>query len=170
MKRGIITGISVIILMLIVGYLVYSFYFSTGVVNVYIKDPPSSSSNVTLIYLTISSVMLHKVSSYGNGSWITVSNKTITVRLSSNMTFLTSAKIPKGSYNEVFLMISSATVQIGGVNVTARIPSGVFKIHIINGMTINGGSTANLLISFPQVTYANGQLLISPSITAQVIS
>ncbi|TRM92546.1 hypothetical protein DMP16_09880, partial [Sulfolobus sp. B1] len=89
---------------------------------------------------------------------------------SSNMTFLTSARIPAGEYNEIFLQISAAQVTIGNVNVSAKLPSEVLKIHIINGMDLKGGSTESLLISFPHIAYANGQVIISPSITAQVIS
>ncbi|MCY0860115.1 MAG: DUF4382 domain-containing protein [Sulfolobaceae archaeon] len=159
----------VVILLILIGYVVYSNFISVGTVNVYVQDAPSSSG-LFKIYLTVSSIMLHKVSSSGNGSWITVSNKTTTILLSSNMSLLASAKVPVGSYNEVFLVVTSATVQIGNTNVTVTVPSGVFKIHIINGMRISGGSTTNLLISFPHITYANGQLIISPSITAQVIS
>ncbi len=65
--------------------------------------------------------------------------------------------------------MSSATVEIGGHNITARVPSGVFKVHITGGMRLSGGSTEKLLISFPHVTYAEGQIIISPSITAQAI-
>lgn len=158
--------IGVVLMLIIVGGVYYGYYyFSTGNLNIYIQDPPGNLQNLK-IYLTISSIMIHKI----NGSWITISNKSITVLLTSNITFITSARIPAGEYNEVFLEISSAQVEMGNLNISAKIPSGVFKIHIINGMYLKGGSSESLLISFPHVTFANGEIIISPSVTAQVIS
>lgn len=158
--------IGVVLILIIVGGVYYGYYyFSTGNLNIYIQDPPGNLQNLK-IYLTISSIMIHKI----NGSWITISNKSITVLLTSNITFITSARIPAGEYNEVFLEISSAQVEMGNLNISAKIPSGVFKIHIINGMYLKGGSSESLLISFPHVTFANGEIIISPSVTAQVIS
>ncbi|AAK42732.1 DUF4382 domain-containing protein [Saccharolobus solfataricus] len=162
-----ILGIVIVVLVLAGGVYYGFYYLTTGVVNVYIQDPPTSQG--VKIYLTISSIMIHKVNA-SNDSWITISNKTITILLTSNMTFLASSRIPSGQYNEVFLEISFAQVQLGNVNISAKIPSGVFKIHIINGMDLKGGSSQSLLISFPHITYANGQIIISPSITAEVIS
>ncbi|BDB99259.1 DUF4382 domain-containing protein [Saccharolobus caldissimus] len=158
--------IGVVLILIIVGGVYYGYYyFSTGNLNIYIQDPPGNLQNLK-IYLTISSIMIHKI----NGSWITISNKSITVLLTSNITFITSARIPAGEYNEVFLEISSAQVVMGNLNISAKIPSGVFKIHIINGMYLKGGSSESLLISFPHVTFANGEIIISPSVTAKVIS
>jgi len=158
--------IGVVLILIIVGGVYYGYYyFSTGNLNIYIQDPPGNLQNLK-IYLTISSIMIHKI----NGSWITISNKSITVLLTSNITFITSARIPAGEYNEVFLEISSAQAEMGNLNISAKIPSEVFKIHIINGMYLKGGSSESLLISFPHVTFANGEIIISPSVTAQVIS
>ncbi len=167
MNKLLVAGI--ILIILIAGGLYSYYYFSTGIVKIYLQDAPSSS-HFLKIYLTISSIMIHRTNSTNSSGWITISNKTITVLLSSNITFLTSARIPAGEYNEIFLQISAAQVTIGNVNVSAKLPSEVLKIHIINGMDLKGGSTESLLISFPHITYANGQVIISPSITAQVIS
>ncbi|WP_048052154.1 DUF4382 domain-containing protein [Saccharolobus islandicus] len=166
MNKGII-GIVIVLLVLVSGIYYGYYYFTTGVVNVYVQDPPTTQGYK--IYLTISSIMLHKVNA-SNDSWITISNKTITILLTSNMTFLASSRIPSGEYNEIFLEISAAQVQLGNINISAKIPSGVFKIHIINGMDLKGASSQSLLISFPHITYTNGQIIISPSITAEVIS
>ena len=111
--------------------------------------------------------MLHKVNATGN-PWVTVSNKTIVVKLSSNATFLASARVPAGEYNEVFLEVKQAIVQIGNTNITATLPSGVFKIHITGGMRLSGGSTENLIIELPGVHFANGEVIINPSVTAYV--
>lgn len=164
MNKLIVIGVVLILIILGGAYYGY-YYFSTGNLNIYIQDPPGNLQSLK-IYLTISSIMIHKI----NGSWITISNRSITVLLTSNITFITSARIPAGEYNEVFLEISSAQVEMGNLNISAKIPSGVFKIHIINGMYLKGGSSESLLISFPHVTFANGEIIISPSVTAQVIS
>jgi hypothetical protein len=85
---------------------------------------------------------------------VTIFNGSRTVALSRAPQLLVSASAPAGEYDEVFFTVSSATV---------------FKVHITGGMRLSGGSTEKLLISFPHVTYAGGQIIISPSITAQVI-
>ena len=159
--------IIILVLIIILGGIYYGYYYlTTGNVNVYIQDPPNDPP--LKIYITITSIMIHKIGA-SNNSWITISNKTITVMLTSNITFLVSARIPAGEYNEVFLKISSAQIDLNGLNISAKLPSGVFKIHIINGMYLKGGSSESLLISFPHVTFANGEIIISPSVTAQVI-
>lgn len=160
-KLLVVLGV-VIIVSAFLGYYLYN-YFNYGQVNVYIQDPPNQG---LAVYLTVSSIMIHQT----NGSWITLSNRTITVLLSSNMTFLASSKLPVGEYNEIFLGVSSATVQLGSVNVTAKLPSYVFKVHIIGGLKLTGGSTHNVLISFPHLTLSDGEIIISPSVTATVIS
>jgi hypothetical protein len=139
-------------------------YLSQGRVEVYV-DPPAPG---LAIYLTFTSVALHRV---GNGSagWVVIFNGSRTVAIGNASQLLASAWAPAGEYDEVFFTVSSAAVEIGGVNVTARVPSGVFKVHITGGMRLSGGSTEKLLISIPHVTYADGQVIISPSITAQVI-
>ena len=164
--RGLSVGIIIVLLLLVGGYFAYS-YFTTGQVNVYVQDPPGQRSSNVTVYLVVSSIMLHKVNATGN-PWITVSNKTVVVKLSSNATFLASARVPAGEYNEVFLEVKQAIVQIGNTNVTATLPSGVFKIHITGGMRLGGGSTENLIINLPGVNFANGEVIINPSVTAYV--
>ncbi|WP_052886048.1 DUF4382 domain-containing protein [Thermoproteus uzoniensis] len=141
------------------------FYLSQGRVDVYVSDPPAPN---LAIYLTFTSVALHRVGN--NSGWVVIFNGSKTIALTHTPQLLVSASAPAGEYNEVFFTVSSATIEIGGVNITARIPSGVFKVHITGGMRLSGGSAEKLLISFPHVAYANGQIIISPSITAQVIS
>jgi hypothetical protein len=140
------------------------FHLSQGRVDVYVSDPPAPG---LAIYLTFTSVALHRVGN--NSGWVAIFNGSKTVALSRAPQLLVSASAPAGEYDEVFFTVSSATVEIGGLNVTARVPSGVFKVHITGGMRLSGGSTEKLLISFPHVTHAGGQIIISPSITAQAI-
>ena len=156
-------ALSVLIILIIVGvsYFAYN-YFYFGTLNVYLQDQPASVK----IYFTISSIMVYRV----NGSWITITNNNITILLSPNMTFLASSRIPVGEYNEIFLLISKATVNIGNLNITAKLPSEVFKIHIINGLKMDPASTHSILISLPTITYSNGNIIINPSVTAKVIS
>ncbi|MFP3192891.1 MAG: hypothetical protein RXR02_07250 [Thermoproteus sp.] len=139
-------------------------YLSQGRVEVYV-DPPAPGLE---IYLTFTSVALHRV---GNSSgWVVIFNGSRTVAIGNGSQLLASAWAPAGEYDEVFFTVSSATVEIGGVNVTARVPSGVFKVHITGGMRLSGGSTEKLLISIPHVAYADGQVIIGPSVTAQAAS
>ncbi|MEL9989807.1 MAG: DUF4382 domain-containing protein [Thermoproteus sp.] len=158
-------AVVIIVVALIAAAVFLYFYFSQGRVDIYVADPPDP---LGAVYITFTSVALHRVGN--NSGWVVVFNGTKTVALSHTPQLLVSASVPAGEYNEIFFTVSSVTVEISGVNVTARMPSGVFKVHIIGGMRLNGGSEEKLLISFPHITVANGQIIISPSITAQVIS
>lgn len=158
-----VTAIVAIVIIALAGAGLY-YYTSHGTVEVYV-----TTGNSDPIYLTISSIMLHSKS----GQWITVSNTTRTVLLSSNLSFLASASVPAGNYTEVKLIISSATVTIGGVNISVTVPSGVIKIPIIaGGLKVSGGSTAKLeiIIGPHLVSTKSGKYILSPVITAMQIA
>jgi len=127
MRRSVSAGvIAAVVVIVVVVAAVGAYYYMTrgGTVYFYLTDPgnPSSSSSnssPTAIYLTITSIMIHSTSK----GWITVSNKTMTVQLSSSLSFLSSATLPPGNYTEVRLVVSAVTVQMGPVNVSASLPS-----------------------------------------------
>jgi len=87
MRRSVSAGvIAAVVVIVVVVAAVGAYYYMTrgGTVYFYLTDPgnPSSSSSnssPTAIYLTITSIMIHSTSK----GWITVSNKTMTVQLSS---------------------------------------------------------------------------------------
>ncbi|AEB95736.1 MAG: DUF4382 domain-containing protein [Metallosphaera sp.] len=149
-----------IILVIIVGYFGYQ-YLTTGQVTVLAEDAPGIT--VTLI---ITSIMIHQV----NGSWITLTNSTIKYVFSSNLTLLTSERIPAGKYNEIFIYVSNATASILGLPV--KIPSNVIKIHFVENkdLIVGPGENAQIIISFPHVSISSGSLIISPSVTAEAIN
>lgn len=149
-----------IILVIIVGYFGYQ-YLTTGQVTVLAEDAPGIT--VTLI---ITSIMIHQV----NGSWITLTNSTIKYVFSSNLTLLTSDRIPAGKYNEIFIYVSNATASILGLPV--KIPSNVIKIHFVENkdLIVGPGENAQIIISFPHVSISSGSLIISPSVTAEAIN
>lgn len=144
---------------------VYFLYLAPGHVYIYVEDAPRFTS----VYLTFSYVALHRVASTGS-PWVVAFNGSRTLPLSSTPQLIAVADVPPGEYDEVYFAVSSATVQIGGVNITARIPGGFFRVHITGGMRISPSSTAKLLISFPHVSFADGEIIISPSVTARVVS
>ncbi len=168
----VLVAIGVALVLVAIAYFAYG-YLSSGQVNVYIQDPggnqAASNSSYVKIYLTVTSIMLHKENATGN-PWVTISNGTETILLSGSPTFLASAKIPTGTYNEVRLVVSSAKVEIGGVNVSATLPSAVLKIPIVGSLKLSGGSNVNLIIELPGVHYANGEIIINPTAQAYVQS
>jgi len=175
MRRSVSAGvIAAVVVIVVVVAAVGAYYYMTmrgGTVYFYLTDPgnPSSSSSnssPTAIYLTITSIMIHSTSK----GWITVSNKTMTVQLSSSLSFLSSATLPPGNYTEVRLVVSAVTVQMGPVNVSASLPSGVLKIPIIKGgLQVTSGRTAYLVIYMgPHLTTTGaGQVILRPVITAE---
>ncbi len=158
-----VLAIIVIVIVAVAGVGIY-YYSSYGSLDVYV-----TTGNSDPIYLTISSIMLHSKS----GQWITVSNATKTVLLTSNLSFLASSTIPAGNYTEIRLVISSATATIGGINISVKVPSGVIKIPIIaGGLKVSGGSTSKLeiIIGPHLVSTGNGKYIFSPVITARQLS
>jgi|BEDMetMinimDraft_2_1075160.scaffolds.fasta_scaffold21428_2 hypothetical protein len=137
-------------------------YLSTGQVNVYVKVPSDP------LFFTVNSVMIHSSS----GSWITISNKTVTFQLSSNLTMIASSRIPAGTYNEIRLYISSATFEEGGTNLTVSVPSNVIKIPIVGGMKLSGGSGESLVITGNPhlIQLGNGGIQIGPVFVAEVMN
>ncbi|MDG6927932.1 MAG: DUF4382 domain-containing protein [Nitrososphaerota archaeon] len=162
MNRIAVYGIIAIIIIAAGGYAYYRYaYF--GTVDVYV-----TTGNADPLYVTTSSIMLHSTS----GQWITVSNKTTTVLLGGNLSFLASSTVPAGNYTELRLVVSSATVEIAGFNVSVTVPSGVFKVPIIaGGLHVSGGAASRLeiIIGPHLVSTGNGQYIISPVITAKQI-
>ncbi len=139
------------------------YHYSRGTLNVYVEGDPDAA-----VYVTVSSVMLHSES----GGWVTVSNSTRTVELTPSPQLLASSSVPAGNYTEVRLVIASAEVTIGPVNVTAEVPSGVLKVPIIGGgLRVRGGSTADLeiLVGPHLVTTGGGRVILSPVMTAEQV-
>ena len=163
MSRVSAVVIAVVVLAAAVGAALY-YHYSYGTVDVYVAGDPQFA-----VYVTVSSVMLHSKS----GGWVTVSNSSVTVELTSSPQLLASATIPAGNYTEIRMVISSAEVTVGPVNVTASVPSGVLKVPIVRGgLRVAGGSTAKLeiLIGPHVISTGNGQYLLSPVVTAEQVS
>jgi hypothetical protein len=139
------------------------YHYSYGSVEVYrVGDPPFA------VYVTTSSIMLHSKS----GAWVTVSNSSRTVEVTDVPQLLASAQVPVGNYTEVRLVISSAEVTIGPINVSASVPSGVLKVPIVRGgLSVSGGSTSKLeLLLGPHVVQTgSGQYILSPVIVAEQV-
>ena len=165
----------VIVIVVIAAVGVYYYYTSRGgTVYFYMTDPGShfssssgTSNNISFaIYLTVTSIMIHSASK----GWMTVSNKTITVPLSSSLSMITSKSLPPGNYTDIRFVVSSVTVQVGGVNVSASLPSGVLKAPIINGgLQVTNGKNAYLVIYMGPhlVMTGNGQYILRPVITVE---
>ncbi|ADL18934.1 hypothetical protein ASAC_0527 [Acidilobus saccharovorans 345-15] len=162
MRASAIAAIVIVIIAVAAGGAYLAVSRSQGSVYVYISDP-GRGGNVTTtgIYLTVTSIMVHSAST---GKWLTITNRTITVLLSSVPQAVAQANLPPGVYNEVRLYVSSVTVQLGSVNVSAKLPSNALKIPIVNGgLNVTAGRRAYLVISMgPHVTQAAGGYIVSP--------
>ncbi|BBD72327.1 hypothetical protein HS1genome_0716 [Sulfodiicoccus acidiphilus] len=157
-----IVPVVVIVLAVVGGVFTYQ-YYSTGQVTVYVKADPADP-----LFFTIDSVMIHGV----NGSWITISNRTVTFQLTSNLTLLTSSRIPAGTYNEIRLYVTGATIEIGGSNFTVSVPSQVIKIPIVGSMKLKGGSSESILLTGNPhlIELGNGGFKVGPVFVAEVLN
>ncbi|MGC9047119.1 MAG: DUF4382 domain-containing protein [Caldisphaera sp.] len=158
LSKGIVAGVLIIVIVLAIGLYYYESY---GYARFYISDPGNNS--YAQIYLTISSIMIHST----NKGWITVSNKTQTIALSSTPQLLTSTTIPSGNYTEVRFVVESVTIQLlNNINVSANLPSNVFKIAIPGGLLISPGRTTYVTISLGShiTETGNGEYILRPLI------
>ncbi|MGC9134532.1 MAG: hypothetical protein C0171_00720 [Caldisphaera sp.] len=149
-----------VIIIVIAGLGLY-YYESYGKVYVYLSDPGNSS--FIAIYLTVTSIQVHS-----NKGWMTISNKTETIQLSSIPQFVASANLPTGNYTELRFVVESVMISLANnVNVSATLPSNVFKVAIPGGLTVKSGSPQYLTISIgPHVTETgNGSFILRPLIT-----
>ncbi|MEM0116838.1 MAG: DUF4382 domain-containing protein [Conexivisphaerales archaeon] len=160
-RNAVIAAVLIVIVAAGGGGLYY--YYSSGQVDVY-----ATTGNPDPIYLTVQSVELHSKA----GSWITVFNKTMTVQLNDNLSFLSSIRVPSGNYTEVRLTLREATVTIGSINVSVTVPSSKLEIPIVpGGLNVQGGSTVYLAVIFGPhlVSNGNGGYILSPVVTARQI-
>ncbi len=162
-NKGIILGIIIVIIIIgITGGLYYYYYGPSGKVYVYLTDPGNTS--FVNIYLTITSIQAHSTK-----GWVTISNKTETVLLSSTPQLIASSNLPPGNYTEVRFVVQSVTITLANsLNVSATLPSNVFKVPITNGLNIKPGGHEYLTISVgPHLTLTgNGNYILRPIIIA----
>lgn len=160
--RNVIIALILVVIVAAGGFLLY-YYYTQGQVNVY-----ATTGNPDPIYITIQSVELHSKS----GNWITLFNKSLTVQLNDNLSFLSSLRIPAGNYTEVRILVKSATITIGNVNVTLTVPSNKIEVPIVpSGLYVSGGSSVYLAIIFGPhlVSNGNGGYILSPVVAAKQI-
>ncbi len=171
LSAGVVAVVVVVVVVLAALGIYYYYSRAGGQVYIYLTDPghgsspgPSNSSAAT-IYVTVTSIMIHSE----QGSWITVSNSTRTVQLTSALSLLATKSLPPGNYTEVRLVVSAVTVEVGTTNFTATLPSGVLKIPIVQGgLQVSRGRTAYLVIYMgPHLTQTGtGQYILRPVVTA----
>lgn len=119
---------------------------TTGTFNVKITDAPADFDAVNI---TFSEVSVNQ----SGGSAIVVSDSTQTINLiewsNGNSTPLGSIELEAGTYNQIRLIIDSASVIIDGVVSTVKVPSGAQTgLKLTHQFTMEVGSTYDLMIDF----------------------
>ena len=151
-------------------------FYGPSNVQMSIRDPPQSSYDpaITAIYVTFSSIEVHTANAGNNSGWHPIINRAtinlFTVLNVSNV--IGRAPLPPGKYTELRFNVSQVIVTINRVNVTFNIPSGSFKVPILNGgFQAYGALTVNveLDLSFKdsEILTMNGHL--TPVATAKVV-
>lgn len=93
------------------------------------------------------------------------------MQLNSNLSFLSSARVPAGNYTEVRLVLKSAQAAVGNINVSVLIPNVEMIIPVtMGGLYVAGGSTAYLAIIIgPHLVSTANSYTLSSLITAKQI-
>ena len=159
---------AVVIVALVAGgsLVAYGYYSTNGTIRVY-----ATTGNPDPLYLTVSSIMIHSASN--SSGWITIMNKSDTILLNGNLSFISSATIPIGNYTMIRLIVSAVQITIGGLNVSVKLPSSMLEIPIIKqGLDIRGGQTSDLAVVFGphMVMTGNGNYILSPVLLAEPIN
>ena len=96
-----------------------------------------------------------------DGSWLTVSEETITLDLLTLQGGVTAelgiADLPAGAYGEIRLLVSSASVVVEGVELPLTVPPGILKLD--GGFALEPGMQTDITIDFDagqSVHYAPG--------------
>ena len=119
---------------------------TTGTFNVRITDSPADFDAVNITFSEVSVIQ-------SGGSAIVVSDSTQTINLiewsNGNSTPLGSIQLEAGTYNQIRLIIDSASVIIDGVASAVKVPSGAQTgLKLTHQFTLEAGSTYDLMIDF----------------------
>ncbi len=162
-------AVLIAVVIVVVGVFSY-FYFTTGTLKVELTDPPAGWGDASQIYLSYSSIEVHKANSDNESGWVTAANQgDINLTATINITkTLGETQLQPGTYNLIRFQINTATLTINGQNVTATVPSGKLQIAITQGgVDIKTGQTSMLLIELNIAIHENGQnFTIVPDIRA----
>lgn len=142
---------------------------TTGTFNVRITDAPASFDAVNIRFSEVSVIP-------SAGEPIIVSDAVQTINLiewsNGLSTPLGSIELDAGTYNQIRLIIDSASVVIDGVESSVKVPSGAKTgLKLTHQFTLEAGSTYDLMIDFDASrsivrtgTPANPSYLLKPTI------
>ncbi|MGC8571551.1 MAG: DUF4382 domain-containing protein [Caldivirga sp.] len=176
MRLGVVVAIVVVVAVAVVAGYILTMLLKPASVYVLISDKPVQ---VQHLYVTISSVMLHNE---GTDSWFTCSIAVFTLGNASfkvDLASLTSASQlvakcnpPNGTYNLIFLRISSVQAVINGRTYQCRLPSDVIKVPLEPQPIVVNGSSYSINVDMGMVSNVNltgnGECIVKPVVRAMV--
>lgn len=119
---------------------------TTGTFNVRLTDAPATFDAVNITFSEVSVIP-------SGGDPIVVSDLVQTLNLiewsNGNSTPLGSIELEAGTYNQIRLIIDTATVTVDGVESGVKVPSGAQTgLKLTHQFTMEAGSTYDLMIDF----------------------
>jgi Domain of unknown function (DUF4382) len=169
-------ALALILVVIIAGAVTGFLFYGPTSISLSIKDPPQTpyDSTVQAIYVTFTSIGVHTANAGNSSGWHTIgTSATVNLLTVLNVSStLGRSSLPAGKYTELRFNVSQVIVTISGVNVTFSVPSGSFKVPILNGgFQAYGAITVNveLDLSFKdsEILSMNGHL--TPVATARVV-
>ncbi|WP_156769899.1 DUF4382 domain-containing protein [Caldivirga maquilingensis] len=138
-------------------------------VYVYISDKPMQ---VQHLYVTVSSIMLHNEVS---GSWYTCSNASVRLdltQLTSTSQLVAKCNPPNGTYNLIFLQVSSVQAVVNGQNYDCTVPSGIIKVPLEPQPIAVNGTSYSINVDMGMVNNVNltgnGKCIVKPVVKATI--
>ncbi|WP_291765103.1 DUF4382 domain-containing protein [Caldivirga sp. UBA161] len=160
--------IIIVVIVMVVAVAVAVWYMATRLIGpasvyIYISDKPMQ---VQHLYVVVSSIMLHNEVS---GSWYTCSNASVSLDLTKLMSasqLVAKCNPPNGTYNLIFLQVSSARAVIDGQNYDCSVPSGLLKVPLEPQPIVINGTSYSINVDIGMVNNinltGNGKCIIKP--------
>ena len=169
MRPTVIAVIVVVVAVAIaVGYMVIKLTGPASV-YVYVSDKPMQ---VQHLYVMVSSIMLHNEVS---GSWYTCSNASVRLdltQLTSTSQLVARCNPPNGTYNLIFMQVSSVQAVINGQSYNCSVPSGVIKVPLEPQPIVVNGTSYSINVDMGMVNNVNltgnDKCLVKPVVKATV--
>ena len=119
----------------------------SGVLSVWLTDPPSVPDGVTAVYISYSGIAVH-AEGFGGGGWVAVSGSgTIdTMKLVNLSQTISSGVIPSLTYDVIKMNITGASVEFMGKNYTVQVNSRTVTVPFVGGLKVNSSIPAAALI------------------------
>jgi len=142
--------VTIVVVLIAAAALFAYFNYGSGTLEIEISNPPNDWGEATQVYLNYSAIEIHRAQTNNESGWFTVVEKSACINLTRTLNVnqtIGYASLQAGLYDLIRFRISDASVTVDDKNYTASmLPSDKLEIEITNGIRVNTGQKATMLI------------------------